>query len=232
MTARTRRTVIARQAGRLMLRTVLQPLMNPMQEARRTQFAALTAPRGRIVMLGDSITELGMWSEWFPEAPMANRGIGGERSGDILARLHTAIDRPRAVFLLIGTNDLAVAIPEQEIVANVRAIVDTITRLSPGIPVYVQSVMPRGLKFRDEVRSLNERYREIVDAAGEHVHYLDLWPALETPDGALNPDMTNDTLHLNGTGYRAWADVLKPLINGIQKAHAETAVLAQNGAGR
>jgi lysophospholipase L1-like esterase len=181
-------------------------------------------------MLGYSITEFGMWSEWFPGAPMANRGIGGERSGDVLARLHTAIDHPRAVFLLVGTNDLSAAIPEQEITENVAAIIDTITHVSPGIPLYVQSVMPRGLAFRDEVRSLNERYREITAAA--ETHYLDLWPALATPEGALNPDMTNDTLHLNGAGYRAWVDVLRPIISDIQKANADTATSAQDGAGR
>jgi lysophospholipase L1-like esterase len=232
MTARTRRTVIARQAGRLVSTTLLQALMNPMQEARRTQFAALASPRGRVVMLGDSITEFGMWSEWFPNAPMANRGIGGERSGDVRARLHTAIDQPRAVFLLVGTNDLAVAIPEHEIAANVAAIVDTISRVSPGTPIYLQSVMPRDLAYRDEVLSLNERYREIAEAA-ETAHYLDLWPALATPEGALNPEMTNDSLHLNGNGYRAWVDVLKPIITGIQKApHAKAAASAQDGAGR
>jgi lysophospholipase L1-like esterase len=217
MAPRTRRTAIARQAGRLLFRTVVQSIMNPMQDARRTQFASLAPARGRIVMLGDSITEFGMWSEWFPEAPMANRGIGGERSGDVLARLHTAIDHPRAVFLLVGTNDLAAAIPEQETAANVAAIVSTISRVSPGTPVYVQSVMPRGLIFRDEVHSLNERYREIAEAA-DTARYVDLWPALATPEGALNPELTNDSLHLNGAGYRAWVDVLRPIITEIQKA--------------
>lgn len=217
MAPRTRRIAIARQAAGLVFRTVVQSMMNPMQDARRTQFASLAAAPGRIVMLGDSITQFGMWSEWFPGTPMANRGIGGERSGDVLARLHTAIDQPRAVFLLVGTNDLAAAIPEQQIAANVAAIVSTIARVSPATPVYVQSVMPRGLVFRDEVRSLNERYREIAEAA-DRAHYLDLWPALATPEGALRAELTNDALHLNGAGYQAWVDVLTPIITEIQKA--------------
>ncbi len=216
MTARTRRTAIGRQLGRFVCQTLLRSVMKPMQQSRRSQFAALAAPRGRIVMLGDSITEFGMWCEWFPDAQMANRGIGGERSGDILARLHTAIDRPRAVFLLIGTNDLSAAVPEAEIAGTVAATLDTIARVSPGIPVFLQSVMPRSLVFRNEISSLNERYQEIAEAAPEQVRYLDLWPALATPDGALRPEMTADSLHLNGAGYRAWVDVLRPIISGIQ----------------
>ena len=51
----------------------------------------------------------------------------------------------------------------------------------------------------------------------EQVRYLDLWPALATTEGALKPEMTDDSLHLNGNGYRAWVDVLRPIIADIQK---------------
>ena len=172
-------------------------------------------PPERVVMLGDSITENGIWSEWFPDAPVTNRGIGGETSSQVLARLDSAINRPLAVFLLIGTNDLSYAVPESEIAHNVESILGAIERLAPGTPVVVQSVMPRALAFRDEIVALNRRFRELIAAAPEHVRHLDLWPALATPEGALRSELTQDKLHLNGRGYAEWVEALRPIMTEV-----------------
>jgi lysophospholipase L1-like esterase len=215
MSARTRRTAFARRSGRFLSRAVISSLLRTTQVARRTQFEVLGPARGRMVMLGDSITEGGNWDEWFPDSPVVNRGIGGELSAQVLARLPTAVDRPRAVFLLIGTNDLAFDIPQQEIAHNVESILGTIERTAPGTPVVLQSVMPRALPFRDEILALNQRYRDLVAAAAGHVRYLDLWPALATPEGALRPELTEDKLHLNGNGYAEWVGALRPIITEV-----------------
>ena len=203
---------MARRSGRFLSRTVISSLLRTTQVARRTQFEVLGPAHGHLVMLGDSITEGGNWNEWFSDLPVVNRGIGGEVSGQVLARLHTAIDQPRAVVLLIGTNDLAFDIPQQQIAQNVGSILATIQRTAPGTPVVVQSVMPRALAFRDEILALNQRYRDVVAAAPEHVRYLDLWPALATHEGALRPELTEDKLHLNGSGYAEWVEALRPIV--------------------
>ncbi|HEY8590760.1 MAG TPA: hypothetical protein VIL55_14535, partial [Naasia sp.] len=95
-----RRALIARVSR------LFSALQRSQQEHRRQQFAEVGARSGRVVFLGDSISEFGLWEEWFPEIPVLNRGIGGETSAQVLARLETAITEPRAVFLLVGTNDL------------------------------------------------------------------------------------------------------------------------------
>ncbi|NEN05344.1 hypothetical protein G3T36_05615 [Diaminobutyricibacter tongyongensis] len=218
MSTRTTRSAFGRRVGRILSRTVISRLLRTAQDARRAQFKALGPQRAHIVMLGDSITEFGIWEEWFADSPMSNRGIGGEISGQVLTRLNSAIDRPRAVFLLIGTNDLAFGIPRDEIVHNVATIVTTIEQLAPGTPVVLQSVMPRALAFRDEILALNQLYRELVEAAPAHVRYLDLWPALATPEGALRPEFTEDKLHLNGNGYAAWVKQLQPIVTEPARA--------------
>ncbi|WP_297542938.1 GDSL-type esterase/lipase family protein [Amycolatopsis sp.] len=182
------------------------------QQNRASQFAVLGAPGGRVVFLGDSITEGGLWDEWLPNVDVLNRGIGGERSADVLRRLDTAVNEPKAVFLLIGTNDVMALKPLDEIAWNVAAILAGIEQRAPGTPVVVQSVMPRGAAYREEMRALNRRYADLVAHQPEHVRYVDLWPALATADGVLNPEFTRDRLHLNGLGYRAWVEVLEPLI--------------------
>lgn len=201
-------------AGRRFLIKAISGLLGPVQRARQTQLAALPTPPGSIVFLGDSITEGGEWSEWFTGIPVINRGVSGEVSGQVLARIAGAINDPKAVLLLIGTNDIARAVPTSEIVDNVRAILNSIDRLAPGTPVIVQSIMPRALAFREEVRHVNTLLREVVASAGDRVRWVDLWPALATAEGTLRPEFTEDKLHLNGAGYAAWVDVIRPLVEG------------------
>lgn len=191
---------------------VIHRLLDADQQHRSSQFAAVGVAPSRVVFLGDSITQGGLWDEWFPDVAVLNRGIGGERTDQVLRRLDTAINEPTAVFLLIGTNDIMALKPLDEIARNVAAILDGIERRAPGTPVFVQSVMPRGAAYRDEVRALNRRYVDLVAQRPDHVRYVDLWPALETGDGVLNPEFSRDRLHLNGLGYQAWTGLLEPLI--------------------
>jgi lysophospholipase L1-like esterase len=194
---------------------LIRVLMRATFEHRRSHFEAVGAPPGRIVFLGDSITELGLWEEHYPAAAVLNRGSSGEVSTQVLQRLDSAINEPAAVFVLIGTNDLAADHPESAIAANLGRIVDGIEQRAPGTPVYVQSVMPRRLRWRSEVQSLNHRYQEIVAGRGDHVRYLDLWPVLATARGELRPEFTSDGLHLNGAGYRAWTALLEPYVSAV-----------------
>lgn len=208
----------ARLAGRRAIARAFGPLLRSAQEHRRSQIKAVGIPPKRIVLLGDSITEYGMWDEWFEGRPMLNRGIGGETSAQVLARLDTAIWEPLAVLLLIGTNDLSIGVPEDEIVANIRAILDGVERRAAGTPVILQSVMPRNARFRDEVVLLNRRLERLVADAPDHVRYLDLWPALADVGGSLKAAYSLDHLHLNGDGYRAWVQVLEPEIKAFARA--------------
>jgi lysophospholipase L1-like esterase len=211
------RTPPLRTAARRRIRKIITPLLRSMLRARQTQLAALPVPPKHVLFLGDSITDFGMWHEWFPGVPTVNRGVGGEVTAEVLARIDTAINEPTAVFLLIGTNDVSGGLPTSEIVGNVRAIIAAIQGLAPGTPIVVESIMPRALKYREEITHLNRLYRDAVADAGGSVTFLDLWPALATPEGALRAELTEDNLHLNGEGYRAWVDVLRPIIDDLTR---------------
>jgi hypothetical protein len=206
---------VVRRAGAVLGRIVGPRLLGPGQRMRASQFATLGATPGHIVFLGDSITQGGLWPEWFPGVPVRNRGIDGETSEDLLRRVDSAVRDPRAVFLLIGTNDLSIGFSLQRITGNVRALLAAIERRAPGTPVVVQSVMPRTRRFRDDLRLLNRAYRQLVDRSGENAQYLDLWPALADENGDLRSEFTEDGLHLNGAGYAAWVGVLRALVDGF-----------------
>jgi lysophospholipase L1-like esterase len=158
-----------------------------------------------IVFLGDSITEGGRWSDWFPDLPVRNHGIGGETSAQILHRVDGIVAAaPRAVFLLAGTNDLRDGLPPGHTIANLTTMV---AKLAGTPSLFVQSILPRERENADRVRVVNTALAQL---AGDR--YLDLWPIFAEPDGELRAEFTYDRLHLTDEGYAAWRDFLRPYV--------------------
>ncbi|TNF89028.1 MAG: hypothetical protein EP301_03785 [Gammaproteobacteria bacterium] len=178
-----------------------------------SQFEHLEIQAGDVVFLGDSITEGGAWDELFPGMPVRNRGIGGDTTSGVLDRLDQITrGRPGKVFLKIGTNDLFIGVPEAEIAANVARIVRELKAASAGTQVYVQSVLPRQVEYRQAVESLNERLQAVAAASG--ATWIDLYPRfLDAADGSIRDDLANDGLHLLGDGYLIWREQIAHLVN-------------------
>lgn len=179
-----------------------------------SQFELLPVQSGDIVFLGDSITEGGSWHELFPDQPVRNRGIGGDTTTGVLARLHQVTDgKPSKVFLLIGTNDLAMGAEVADIVANIESIVDAIQASSTKTQVFVQSVLPRDADYREEIEAINAEIRQVIQGKAE---WVDLYPLmLNKQNGSIRDDLSNDELHLMGEGYVLWRDAIKPFISGL-----------------
>ena len=136
----------------------------------------------RVLFLGDSITEAGLWPDLFPELRTTNRGIGGEATYDLIDRVDDALNDPAAVSLLIGTNDLHGPRDQRDnllVVERFEAIVRRIREAAPSALLLVNSVLPRTELFASRIRDLNERYREI--AARYDATYVDLGRSSPTP---------------------------------------------------
>jgi lysophospholipase L1-like esterase len=166
------------------------------------------SPDVEVVMIGDSITQGGIWSEMFPGVAIANRGVGGDTTVDVLARLDTVLStKPEVAFLMIGVNDAARGRSPEEIFASYVQIVDALQ--GAGVEVAIQSTIECrsstcGSKL-EVLRGLNARLGALATARG--MDYIDLNGVLA--DGAgLKPAYTHDGTHLNGAGYRQWVDAL------------------------
>lgn len=185
-------------------------LVHPMMTTAAVSFFdAYPVEPGDIVLLGDSITFGGHWNEILPGHPVRNRGIGGDRTDDLLARLDPILaGHPRKLFLLIGTNDLGTEVPQETILANYETLLDRLARETPSTRVYVQSVLPRAVEYRERVERLNEALRAIASARG--LTYVDLYASFLAEDGSLRDELTFDEIHLTGAGYREWARLLEP----------------------
>jgi hexosaminidase len=185
-------------------------------EQKVSMFRASPVQTGPIVMLGDSITEGGNWSELFPEHPILNRGIGGDVSEGVLHRLDEILwHRPSKIFLCIGTNDVATGVRQEAILKNIRAILETVQAQSPATKIYVQSVFPVGRKAisghkNEKVIPLNAEIKKIC--LDRKITYIDLYPCFIDETGYLDPVFTNDHLHLMGNGYLLWKQLIEPYI--------------------
>lgn len=176
-------------------------------EYRRQRVALFRASPARapqVVMLGDSHTEGGPWSELLPGVTVLNRGLGWDTTDDVLARLDEVIARkPQAVFLLVGIVDLRYGADPDAVADKVLAIAARLE--AAGIRPVVQSVLPVSPTLREPT---NDKVRRVNDRLRTSPHFLDLHPAL-VKDGALDPALTWDGVHLSGPAYLSWARLLR-----------------------
>lgn len=189
-----------------------------MYTQRVSLFEQYPLATGDVVMLGDSITAGGQWDEIFPRVPIKNRGIGGDTTTGVLARLDDIVNsRPAAVFIKIGTNDLTHG-PDERAVSyrQYREIVARISEGSPGTALYLQSILPRAEDRRSEVEAFNREIQSIAAATGST--YINLYPAFLAQDGSIEDSITGDELHLNGPGYAIWQAQLAPFMSAYENA--------------
>ncbi len=169
---------------------------------------------GALALVGDSLTQGGDWAAWLPGEDVRNFGVAGDTTDDVVARLGAVVDvQPATVALLIGTNDLAWRRSAEHVVRNVETILVTLRKELPEARILVQSVLPRGHEFADQIRDINRHLWQFAPTV--HAAWLDLWPAMALEDGELNPAYTDDRLHLNAEGYRVW---LNELVPGLERA--------------
>lgn len=178
---------------------------------RQSQFELLPPTPGSVVFLGASIVENGLWSEWFPDELVYNRGIGGDTISGLSKRLEQAVIDPRVISVLVGSNDLA-AWGElgdvDSIVLQFDALGARLRELAPNADIVVNGLPPRSPDLADAILAVNRRYAATAASIG--AVYLDLWPALAGPDGGIRPQYSEDELHLTGAGYALWVDLLRP----------------------
>ncbi|MCX6056236.1 MAG: GDSL-type esterase/lipase family protein [Chloroflexi bacterium] len=169
-----------------------------------------------IVFLGDSITDGGCWEEFFPGISVKNRGINGDTTSGVLARIDDILCcEPLAIFILIGTNDLNWWTQRQdnEILSTYQRILEQCRINSPKTRVYVQSILPRAKRYAKHIQRLN---RELEGIAGRFgFSFLNLYPYFADQSDQLKTEFTNDRLHLMAAGYDQWVKILAPILDHL-----------------
>ncbi|MNM49285.1 multifunctional acyl-CoA thioesterase I and protease I and lysophospholipase L1 [compost metagenome] len=188
-------------------------------QQRMAYFEQSPTIKGAVVFLGNSITERAEWQELLADSryPVLNRGIGGDNSFGILARIDEVLrGRPRAIFLMDGINDQFRKLPQEVSVNNYKRIIKRIKKISPKTLIYLQSALPINEGLTKEpytkgrnvlVPILNEKLRQI--AADENIPFVDLCPLFQDNEGKLNAIYSADGVHLIPSAYIKWVQLLK-----------------------
>lgn len=166
---------------------------------------------GDIVFLGNSITEqAGSWRDLLSIRNAKNRGIAGDTTEGVLARLGELFYyKPDKVFILIGINDLFhPSMTPQLIAENIVEIVNQIHQYSPNTEVFVQSTLPTTTaSLIENINSLNFM---LENAASQNPYtFIQLHDHFALEDGKMNMAYSTDGVHLNETGYQVWIDLIQ-----------------------
>ena len=173
--------------------------------------------QGAIVFLGDSITQ--GWGVDFKKSfdglKLANRGIGGDTTRGMLLRLQEDVLalHPKAVVLLMGTNDIEVEVPVDAIGRNFQKIVAALKSHDPKMPVVVCRVFPSSAtkkRPKETILAVNEKIAAAVKGDPQFT-VLDTYALFANAEGDALPALFPDLLHLNAAGYAKWASALRPI---------------------
>ena len=170
--------------------------------------------KNRIAFWGDSLTEWGNWGKYFPNQEIANFGISGEKSNEILSRLdQLLLWKPKKIFLMMGINDLGDGLSYQDVLENYQKLF-SLLKEQKDIELIVQSLLPtnedlfKSTNFDGmNILELNYHLKDLCDK--EEITYVDLYTAFSTYTYQLIKDYTNDGLHLNEVGYSVWQNCLQ-----------------------
>lgn len=171
-----------------------------------------------IMFLGDSLTQGIEWSELFPNHHIYNRGIGGETTDAIIARLDEVIQKnPSKLFIMMGTNDIGRGSSSVDVMSNYKKLVSRIKSELTQTEIYIQSVLPSNNQMKngvstsnEEVVSLNKRLEEYASVEG--ITYIDIHPKLVDENKQLAEKYTVDGLHLTPEGYSVWIDTINDYV--------------------
>ena len=184
----------------------------------------------KIVMLGNSLTEnavnAGDWNVLLRTKDVVNRGISGDDALGITSRLVQILPKkPKAIFLMCGTNDLSHHLTAEQVFKKVRALIDTIRAGAPGTKLYVQSLLPINENFgrwknlqgrTDDIPLVNDMLRQYCDE--QEITYIELFPYFTNRhNNVLIRFLSVDGLHLSKQGYRIWAEHLRPYVLEAEK---------------
>jgi lysophospholipase L1-like esterase len=178
----------------------------------------IEADHNAVVLLGDSITQ--GWGEdfsgWFPGAKVANRGISGDTTRGVLIRLKEDVLslEPKAVVLLIGTNDLEEKAEPETIAANLKLILAELTKSNGSMPIILCQVFPSSeAKKRpvEKIKKINQLYAAAVKG-NPQITLVETWPLFADAKGDAIPAEFPDLLHPNKAGYDKWAKGLRPIL--------------------
>lgn len=169
-----------------------------------------------IMLYGDSLIEDFIWQPNDTKLKIANIGHGGITTSELVWYIkdEVALKGPKICFLEGGINDLTNGIPIERTIENYSTMIDTLADKNIK-PVIMGTVLTRGYsKFATDL-TLTNQYIDSLDVLLEQLAktkptctYLNINTKM-SEDGHLKNSFTDDGIHLNKAGYKAWSVIIE-----------------------
>ena len=169
-----------------------------------------------IAFIGDSLTDGYDVEKYYSEYKVENRGIGGDTTHGLLARLDVSVYqlKPKVIVMLIGANNFDTMFEDYE---------DIIIGIKENLPetkLVICSLTSMGGehwgKNNHKAAFNNVKIRAYAEQYG--CPYVDLYTALlnfETNE--IYEHYTTDGGHLTAAGYEVFTSCVKPVVDEILK---------------
>ncbi len=186
---------------------------------RRQSFAEQSVQQNNgIVFLGDSITQ--GWGDDFQgdfgDLVVANRGISGDTTRGMLLRLEKDVIslNPKAVIMLMGTNDLEEGADANTIVNNIGLIIEALHEHNRSLPIVICQIFPSHeskKRSASNIQNINRGIAKLVKG-NSRITLLDTWTLFANEQGDAKKEEFPDLLHPNRIGYEKWKAALWPVL--------------------
>lgn len=205
--------------------SAIAPVQTMVRSTQRHNGFVQTATNGDFDILfeGDSITDFwqnegargggaDVFKKHFGDVKVANFAVGGDTTQGVLWGLQNGEGqghKPKAVMLMIGTNNKSQGNTPPEIAEGVGAVVYELRKDFPDARILLLAVFPRGAGPADPNRVGNEEANKIIAKLhdGKHVFFTDINSKFLKENGSLI-GFGADNLHPNAEGYEIWAQAV------------------------
>jgi lysophospholipase L1-like esterase len=183
----------------------------------------------KVVMLGNSLTHGANWYELLSRPYVVERGVPGDILKGFLARMKYVYElKPKYCFIMGGINDIYNWTPVKEIYQNYLKVIENLKR--KGITPVIQSTLYAGKYYgkdwieqnapdinvvennanrNEQVKKLNQLLKDYAKRNG--IEFIDLNKRMAV-NNFIRKELTYDSLHLNGKGYKIWADEIDKVL--------------------
>ncbi len=184
-----------------------------------------------VMFLGDSITDLlnvnddgggnpggkAVMEKYFSDVKVANFGISGDTTQGVLWRLQNGEGqgrKPKAVMVMIGTNNLNAQTSGAEVAEGIGAITLELRKDFPDAKIMLVAIFPRDPSPADPNRKKIEEANRIVARLDDkkHVFFVNLNEKFLNPQGGLVGFRTSDSLHPVEQGFDIWISSVAPTL--------------------
>ena len=200
--------------------SAIRPTQTFVRTTQRHNGFVETAKTGDFDILfeGDSITDFWQNSgtnalnKYFGDMKVANFAVSGDTTQGVLWGLKNGEGqgrKPKAIMLMIGTNNGSQGNTGPEIAEGVGAVVYELRQDFPDAKIMLLAIFPRGNGPSDANRIKNEEANKIIAKLhdGKHVFYTDINSKFLKENGSLTGFGT-DNLHPNAEGYEIWGQAV------------------------